>query len=81
MGLTTPSISMQLNNDKNALSKFRRDRRREDQLAFDEMWVNVYNHLLYLNQSNHLLPIEMYLLVMLLEKHKEVNRLVEELQK
>ena len=74
---------MQLNNEKNALNNFRRALGREDQLAFDEMWVHVYKHLMDVNHANHLLPFETYLLAMLLEEHKVVKRLnkvVDELQ-
>jgi hypothetical protein len=75
MGRTTPSISMQLNNERNALNNFRRALRKEDQLAFDEMWVHVYKHLMAVNHANHLLPFETYLLAMLLEEHKEMKPL------
>ena len=84
MGRTTPSISMQLNNERNAINNFRLALGREDQLAFDEIWVHVYKHLMAVNHANHLLPFETYLLAMLLEEHKVVkrlNKLVDELQK
>ena len=83
MGRTLPSISIQLNSEREALTKFRRALRKEDQLAFDELWVHIHKHLMAINQANHLIPLEAFFLAMLLEEHKEIKRLkqmVKELQ-
>jgi len=71
---------MQLNTERNALTKFRRALRKEYQLAFDELWVHVSKHLMAINHCNHLIPLESYLLAMVLEQQKQIQRLQREFE-
>ena len=83
MGRTLPSITQSLSEEQAAFSRFRRALRRSDQLALDELFVAARQHLAAAAYSANLLPMETFLLAMLLEEHKETMRLraqVESLQ-
>lgn len=83
MGRTLPSITQSLSEEQAAYNRFRRALRRSDQLALDELFVAARQHLAAAAYSANLLPMETFLLAMLLEEHKEVIRLrnqVESLQ-
>lgn len=83
MGRTLPSITQSLSEEQAAYNRFRRALRRSDQLALDELFVAARQHLAAAAYSANLLPMETFLLAMLLEEHKEVTRLrnqVERLQ-
>ena len=72
-----------LHKERSELSRFRRALRKEDQQAFDALWVHVTKHMMACTQANHLLPLEIFLFTMLLEEHKEIQhlrRLVAELE-
>ena len=75
MGRTLPSITQTLNEEQAAFSRFRRALRRSDQLMLDELFVAARQHLAAAAYSANLLPMETFLLSMLLEEHKEVARL------
>jgi hypothetical protein len=81
MGKTTPTIAGLLHKERTELGRFRRALRKEDQLAFDELWVHVTKHMMACNQANHLLPLEIFFFAMLLEEHKEVQRLQSEIER
>jgi len=83
MGRTLPSITQSLSEEQAAFNRFRRALRRSDQLALDELFVAARQHLAAAAYSANLLPMETFLLAMLLEEHKETMRLraqVESLQ-
>jgi len=83
MGRTLPSITQSLSEEQAAFNRFRRALRRSDQLALDELFVAARQHLAAAAYSANLLPMETFLLAMLLEEHKETMRLrvqVENLQ-
>jgi hypothetical protein len=75
MGRTLPSITQSLSEEQAAFSRFRRALRRSDQLALDELFVAARQHLAAAAYAANLLPMETFLLAMLLEEHKEVIRL------
>jgi hypothetical protein len=75
MGRTLPSITQTLNEEQAAFSRFRRALRRSDQLMLDELFVAARQHLAAAAYSANLLPMETFLLSMLLEEHKEGARL------
>ena len=82
MGRTLPTTTDLLNKEKSELGRFRRALRKEDQLVFDELWTHVSKHLMACNQADHVLPLEIFFFAMLIEEHKEIQRLrrrVEEL--
>lgn len=75
MGRTLPSITQSLSEEQAAFSRFRRALRRADQLALDELFVAARQHLAAAAYAANALPMETFLLSMLLEEHKEVIRL------
>jgi len=75
MGRTLPSITQSLNEEEAAFGRFRRALRRSDQLALDDLFVAARQHLAAAAYAANLLPMETFLLSMLLEEHKEVIRL------
>lgn len=80
MGRTLPSITQSLQEEQAAIGRFRRALRRSDQLALDELFVAARQHLAAAAYAANLLPMETFLLAMLLEEHKEVIRLRNQLE-
>jgi hypothetical protein len=75
MGRTLSSITMAFMQEQEAFSRFRRALRRSDQLALDDLFAMARKHLAPAAYAAHALPMETFLLAMLLEEHKEVMRL------
>jgi hypothetical protein len=75
MGRTLPSITMAFIQEQEAFSRFRRALRRSDQLALDDLFAAARKHLAPAAYAAHALPMETFLLSMLLEEHKAVVRL------
>lgn len=75
MGRTLPSITQSLSEEQSAYTRFRRALRRSDQLALDELFVAARQHLAAAAYAANVLPMETFLLSMLLEEHKETMRL------
>jgi hypothetical protein len=75
MGRTLPSITQSLSEEQSAYTRFRRALRRADQLALDELFVAARQHLAAAAYAANALPMETFLLSMLLEEHKEMMRL------
>ncbi len=75
MGRTLASATQQILNEQDALTKFRRALRREDQNAFDDLFRGARYHVAAIAFASHLLPFETMLLAMLIEQHKRVRRL------
>lgn len=75
MGRTIPSITLAFLEEQDSLKRFRRALRRADQLALDDLLVSVRQHLAPAGYAAHPLPLETFLLAMLLEEHKELIRL------
>ena len=80
MGRTLPSASQILNNEQAAFSRFKRAFRRSDQLVLDELFTYAHLHVAEAQYASHALPFEAYLLAMLLEEHKVVMKLREEIE-
>ena len=75
MGRTLPSITMEFLQEQESFSRFRRALRRSDQLALDDIFAAARNHLAAAAYAANALPMETFLLAMVLEEHKEVMRL------
>ena len=75
MGRTLPSITQTFMQEQESFARFRRALRRSDQLALDNLFVSAQKHLAAAAYAAHALPMETFLLAMLLEEHKEVIRL------
>jgi len=75
MGRTLPSITQTFLMEQEAFTRFRRALRRSDQIALDDLFVSAQKHLAAAAYAAHALPLETFMLAMLLEEHKEVQRL------
>jgi hypothetical protein len=75
MGRTLPSITQTYIQEQEAFSRFRRALRRSDQIALDDLFASARKHLSAAAYAAHALPMETFLLSMLLEQHKEIMRL------
>ena len=75
MGRTVPSTTLAFLEEQDSLKRFRRGLRRTDQLALDELLVSARLHLAAAAYAAYPLPLETFLLSMLLEEHKELMRL------
>lgn len=80
MGRTLPSITQAFLQEQQSLARFRRALRREDQLALDDLLADARLHLAEAAYASHLLPFEIMLLAMLVEEHKQVLRLRQQLE-
>ena len=75
MGRTLPSITQTFLQEQESFSRFRRALRRADQLALDDLFALARQHLAAAAVAAHILPFETFLLSMLLEEHKQVIHL------
>lgn len=75
MGRTLSSFTQLIINEQDALAKFRRALRKEDQRAFDDLFRAARYHVAAAAYASHLLPFETMLLAMLIEEHKRVQHL------
>ena len=75
MGRTLPSITMAFKQEQESFIGFRRALHRSDQLVLDDLFAAARNHLAAAAYASNALPMETFLLAMLLEEHKEVLRL------
>jgi uncharacterized protein YydD (DUF2326 family) len=83
MGRTLPTITDAFNREQSSFKSFRRALRRSDQQTLDELFIAARQHLAAASYAADALPMETFLLAMLLEEHKDVQRLkirIEELQ-
>jgi len=75
MGRTLPSITQAFLQEQQSLARFRRALRIEDQRALDDLLASSRHHLAAAAYASHLLPFEIMLLAMLVEEHKQILRL------
>ncbi|MGD2251357.1 MAG: hypothetical protein PVF70_00410 [Anaerolineales bacterium] len=80
MGRTLPSITQAFLQEQQSLTRFRRALRREDQRAFDDLLAASRHHLAAAAYASHLMPFEVMLLAMLVEEHKQVVQLRQQLE-
>jgi len=80
MGRTLPSATQVFLQEEAAFARFRRALRRSDQLALDDLFTSARQHLAAAQYATHALPFEVFLLAMLLEEHKEVLRMRQQLE-
>ena len=80
MGRTMPSITQAFLEEEQAFNRFRRALRSTDQQALDDLFASARQHLAAAAYASHALPMETFLLSMLLEQHKEVLRLRHQLE-
>jgi hypothetical protein len=80
MGRTLPSITQAFLQEQQSLARFRRALRIEDQRALDDLLAASRQHLAAAAYASHLLPFEVMLLAMLVEEHKQVLLLRQEME-
>jgi hypothetical protein len=80
MGRTLPSITQTFLTEQESLARFRRALRREDQIALDDLLAASRRHLAAAAYASHLLPFEIMLLAMLVEEHKELMHLRDQVE-
>ncbi len=80
MGRTLPSITQAFLHEQQSLARFRRALRREDQRALDDLLGASRRHLAAAAYASHLLPFEVMLLAMLVEEHKQVLLLQQQVE-
>ena len=80
MGRTLPSATQILNYEEAAFRRFKRAFPRSDQLVLDQLFTYAHLHVAEAQYASHPLPFEAYLLAMLLEEHKVVMKLREEIE-
>ena len=80
MGRTLPSATQVFLQEEAAFARFRRALRRTDQLALDDLFTSARQHLAAAQYASHALPFEVFLLSMLLEEHKEVRHLRQQME-
>ena len=78
MGRTIASITQTFLKERAAFARFRRALRASDQQVFDDLFASAQKHLSAASYASHALPFETFLLSMLLEEHKEITRLRQE---
>ncbi len=72
MGRTLPSATNAFLQEQESFARFRRALRRSDQVALDDLFASAHQHLAAAAYASHALPLEVLLLAMLLEEHKQV---------
>jgi hypothetical protein len=72
MGRTLPSSTQEFLQEQASFARFRRALRRSDQIALDDLFASARQHLAAAAYAAHALPFETFLLAMLLEEHKQV---------
>ena len=75
MGRTLPTITDAFYREQESFARFRRALRRSDQKVLDDLFASARLHLAAASYAADVLPMETFLLAMLLEQHKEVMRL------
>ena len=81
MGRTLPSFMQVILNEQASLAKFRRCLRKEDQDALDDLFRMARYHVAASAYASHVLPFEVMLLAMLLEEHKRVLHLQNQIER
>ena len=75
MGRTLATASMLIQQEEQSFARYRRALRRSDQVALDDLFASAHQHMAAAQYAAHALPFEVLLLSMLLEEHKEVMHL------
>jgi len=75
MGRTLPSVTQMFYQEEEAFNRFRRALRRSDQVALDTLLDAAQRHLAAVSYAGHALPFDLFLLSILLEQQKEIERL------
>ena len=80
MGRTLPSASILLMQAKADILPFQRGLAKSDQLAIDELFIYAGKHVAEAAYAANQIPMEMFMVAMLLEMHREVIVLREKIE-
>ena len=80
MGCTLPSASMLLMHEISNFTPFKRALAPRDQVALEELFIYANLHVAEAAYTAFELPMQTFMLAMLLEMHKEVIRLRKEIE-
>lgn len=80
MGRTLPSASILLMQAKSDILPFQRALAKSDQLAIDELFIYAGKHVAEAAYTANQIPMETYMVAMLLEMHREVIVLREKIE-
>ena len=80
MGRTLPTITQIFLQEEQAIERFKRALRRSDQRALEDLLVAARQHLSAASYAAYVLPVFLFLLSMLLEEHKRVTHLQDEVE-
>jgi len=75
MGRNLPSITQVFQKDKEYLVRFRRLSSRHEHWVIDELLAFAHQHIPAVAYAGHPIPFVMFLLAMLVEQHKQLERL------
>jgi len=75
MGRTLPSATQVFHLEEHTMSILRQGLGRQEQYVLDTLFDSAHHHIAAVSYAAHPLPMEMFLLAMLLEQHKEVIRM------
>ena len=80
MGRTLPSVSQMFTHEEEAIKRFKYALRKPDQAALDDLLISARQHLSAAAYASYVLPVFLFLLSMLLEEHKHILHLENQLQ-
>jgi hypothetical protein len=80
MGRTLPSASILLMQAKSDILPFQRALAKSDQLAIDELFIYAGKHVAEAAYAANQIPMETYMVAMILEMHREVIVLREKIE-
>lgn len=75
MGRTLPSATQVFHQEEAALSSFRSGLNPTNRRILDNLFDQAHSHIAPVAYAAHPLPLEMFLLAMLVEQHKEMMRI------
>jgi hypothetical protein len=75
MGRTLPSITQLFQGEEESINRFKRALRRSDQIALKNLFDLAQQHLAAAAYAAHPLPMEIFLLAMLMEHQKQIELL------
>ena len=81
MGRTVPSAAMLLMQVRQDYTNFRRALSKTDQRALEELFVDASRHVTEVGFAAHPIPSEMFMMAMLLEMHRQVLLIREEVDR
>lgn len=80
MGRTLPSATQVFYQEEQAVAVLRRCLGKQEQRVLENLFDSAHRHIAAVSYAAHTLPVEIFLLAMLLEQHKEVMRLKNQLE-